>query len=125
MGSQRNRIFRLKCHISRSQGRSGVLSPSLKRWDSKKLQLFQVFNEPDLESQSNINAPCTASLWKQYINPLASSGIQLGGPAVTNGPGLRPWLANFLSACSGCEIDFIPLHGSVLQSQTPLISLVF
>lgn len=41
MGSQTNRIFRLKCHSSRSQGRSGVLSPLLKRWDSKKLQLFQ------------------------------------------------------------------------------------
>jgi hypothetical protein len=76
-----------------------------------------VFNEPDLGSQSNINATYAASLWKQYINPLASSGIQLGGPAVTNGPGGRPWLAEFLSACSGCKIDFIPLHWSVFQSQ--------
>ncbi|KIM43311.1 glycoside hydrolase family 128 protein [Hebeloma cylindrosporum] len=68
------------------------------------------FNEPDFESQSNINATYAASLWKQYINPLASSGIRLGAPAVTNAPGGRPWLAEFLSACYGCTIDFIPFH---------------
>ncbi|CAA7261406.1 unnamed protein product [Cyclocybe aegerita] len=68
------------------------------------------FNEPDLSSQSNINANYAAKLWKQYIHPLAASGIRLGAPAVTSGPGGRVWLTAFLNACSGCKIDFIPLH---------------
>ncbi|KAJ3513041.1 hypothetical protein NLJ89_g3168 [Agrocybe chaxingu] len=68
------------------------------------------FNEPDLSSQSNINANNAAVLWKQYINPLSASGVRLGAPAVTSGPEGRVWLTAFLNACSGCKIDFIPLH---------------
>ncbi|KAF8073624.1 hypothetical protein FPV67DRAFT_1409792 [Lyophyllum atratum] len=68
------------------------------------------FNEPDFASQSNIDPARAAQLWKQYIQPLAASGIRLGAPAVTNAPSGRPWLASFLSACTGCTIDFIPFH---------------
>ncbi|KAF9464166.1 hypothetical protein BDZ94DRAFT_1191650 [Collybia nuda] len=68
------------------------------------------FNEPDFASQSNINATYAAQLWKQYIQPLAASGVRLGAPAVTNAPSGRPWLAQFLAACTGCTIDFIPFH---------------
>ncbi|KJA23184.1 glycoside hydrolase family 128 protein [Hypholoma sublateritium FD-334 SS-4] len=68
------------------------------------------FNEPDLSSQSNINATYAATLWKQYINPLSNSGVRLGAPAVSSGSTGLPWLSAFLAACSGCTIDFIPLH---------------
>ncbi|GLB38518.1 putative expressed protein [Lyophyllum shimeji] len=61
-------------------------------------------------SQSNIDPTHAAQLWKQYIQPLAASGIRLGAPAVTNAPSGRPWLASFLSACTGCTVDFIPFH---------------
>ncbi|KAG6819990.1 hypothetical protein H0H93_006693, partial [Arthromyces matolae] len=68
------------------------------------------FNEPDLNSQSNIQPAMAAQLWKQYIQPLAASGVRLGAPAVTNGPSGIPWLSSFLSNCTGCTIDFIPFH---------------
>ncbi|KAG6845127.1 hypothetical protein H0H87_000554 [Tephrocybe sp. NHM501043] len=68
------------------------------------------FNEPDFASQSNIDPAIAAQLWKQYIQPLAAHGIKLGAPAVTNAPSGRPWLASFLSNCTGCIIDFIPFH---------------
>ena len=54
-----------------------------------------------------------AQLWMEYIEPLKSLGIRLGGPAVTASPTGRPWLASFLQACSKCSIDFLPLHWSV------------
>jgi hypothetical protein len=34
----------------------------------------------------------------------------LGAPAVTNGPSGLPWLKEFLGNCTGCQIDFVPLH---------------
>ncbi|KAG5645487.1 hypothetical protein DXG03_006032 [Asterophora parasitica] len=68
------------------------------------------FNEPDFSSQSNIDPVHAAQLWKQYIQPLAASGIKLGGPAITSAPSGRPWLASFLQACTGCTIDFIAIH---------------
>ncbi|KAG5639442.1 hypothetical protein H0H81_002313 [Sphagnurus paluster] len=68
------------------------------------------FNEPDFQSQSNIDPVRAAQLWKQYIQPLSASGIRLGAPAITNAPSGRPWMASFLSTCTGCTIDFIPFH---------------
>ncbi|KAF9561360.1 glycoside hydrolase [Agrocybe pediades] len=77
---------------------------------SQGAQIILGFNEPDLASQSNIDAASAAALWKKYIDPLAASGVRLGAPAVTSGPGGQVWLAAFLAACSGCTIDFIPFH---------------
>ncbi|KAF8158278.1 hypothetical protein B0H34DRAFT_656390 [Crassisporium funariophilum] len=77
---------------------------------AQKAKIILGFNEPDFDSQSNIDPVRAAALWKQYINPLADSGVRLGAPAVTNAPSGRPWLANFLAACNGCKIDFIPIH---------------
>ncbi|KAJ6475051.1 glycosyl hydrolase catalytic core-domain-containing protein [Mycena vitilis] len=68
------------------------------------------FNEPDFAQQSNMNATFAAQLWMQYIEPLKESGIKLGGPAVSSGDTGRPWLTDFMAACSQCTIDFIPLH---------------
>ena len=70
------------------------------------------FNEPDGSSGggSGIAAAEAASLYKQYYQPLAKQGISLGGPATTGSPQGLTWYAQFMSACSGCQIDFIPLH---------------
>ncbi|KAH8828978.1 hypothetical protein DL96DRAFT_1021653 [Flagelloscypha sp. PMI_526] len=64
-------------------------------------------NEPDLQGKS----PGELANWyRQYIEPLA---IQKAYPAVTSstdsGKGLD-WLAQFISACSGCYHDWINLH---------------
>ncbi|KAF7298856.1 Glycosyl hydrolase 53-domain-containing protein [Mycena indigotica] len=68
------------------------------------------FNEPDFAEQSNMNATFAAQLWMQYIEPLKADGVRLGGPAVSSGASGRPWLDEFMKACSKCTIDFIPFH---------------
>jgi len=67
------------------------------------------FNEPDNSGQSNLSPSTAAALWKQYLQPLAGK-LRLGAPAVTSAPSGKPWLQNFFSACSGCTVDFIPIH---------------
>jgi len=68
------------------------------------------FNEPDFVQESNINATYAAQLWMQYIEPMKNDGIRLGGPAISAGGTGRPWLVEFLAACTACTIDFIPFH---------------
>ncbi|KAJ7486043.1 hypothetical protein B0H11DRAFT_1675329, partial [Mycena galericulata] len=68
------------------------------------------FNEPDFDQQSNINATYAAELWMQYIEPLKADGIRLGAPAISSGATGKPWLTEFMAACSQCTIDFIPFH---------------
>ncbi|KAF8582541.1 glycoside hydrolase family 128 protein [Ramaria rubella] len=68
------------------------------------------FNEPDMPSQSNISPTDAAMLWQQYIQPIKQNGVRLGAPAVTNADTGRTWLEQFFAACTGCEVDFIPLH---------------
>ncbi|KAJ7624968.1 hypothetical protein DFH06DRAFT_1339755 [Mycena polygramma] len=68
------------------------------------------FNEPDMAPQSNIPAAEAAQLWQQHIQPLKSSGVRLGSPAVSSEPNGLPWLTAFMKACSGCTIDFIVVH---------------
>ena len=76
------------------------------------------FNEPDQPTKyggSQITPGDAATLYKAQMGPLAGKAL-LGGPAVSNGntttPTLLgvPWLEQFLSACTGCQIDFMPLH---------------
>lgn len=73
------------------------------------------FNEPDLNTQANID-PVTAA--KQHIaafSPLRGK-IQIGSPAVTNGATTSPpmgtiWLDQFFTACGGnCPVDFVAYH---------------
>jgi len=73
-------------------------------------QSLQAFNEPDYVNESNLPPDEAAKLWMQFIEPLKSSGIRLGGPAVTASGTGRPWLNSFLQACTNCTIDFLPLH---------------
>ncbi|KAG8702736.1 hypothetical protein FRC12_010015 [Ceratobasidium sp. 428] len=104
-------------YIPMQWGRDGIANfASLVKAQGAKTIL--AFNEPDFGTQSNITAVEAAALWKQYIQPLKASGIRLGAPAVTNAPSGRPWLADFLKACTGCTIDFIPIHwyGSGIDS---------
>ncbi|KAF8665251.1 hypothetical protein AX16_000273 [Volvariella volvacea WC 439] len=68
------------------------------------------FNEPDYVNEANMQPAEAAALWMQYIEPLKESGVRLGAPAVTASGTGRPWLVQFLAACSNCTIDFIPFH---------------
>ncbi|KXN85688.1 Alkali-sensitive linkage protein 1 [Leucoagaricus sp. SymC.cos] len=68
------------------------------------------FNEPDFVNEANIGAKDAAALWMQFIQPLKQQGIRIGGPAVTAAPTGKQWLSDFLSECSQCSIDFLPLH---------------
>ncbi|KAF7341979.1 Glyco-hydro-cc domain-containing protein [Mycena venus] len=68
------------------------------------------FNEPDLPGQSNIPPAEAAQLWQQYIQPLKSTGVRLGSPAVSSAPNGVPWLSSFIKACTGCTIDFVVVH---------------
>ncbi|RDW71445.1 hypothetical protein BP6252_08008 [Coleophoma cylindrospora] len=69
------------------------------------------FNEPDLSSQSNIGYADAAAGFLTYMQPFAGKA-KLGSPAVTNGgsPMGLTYLKNFISACSKCTIDFVPIH---------------
>lgn len=71
--------------------------------------------EPDNPNAdgSNLSPATAASLWKQYFEPLRSSGKKLVAPAVTsgvgNGLGLS-WLDEFVAACDGCTFDAYAFH---------------
>jgi len=68
------------------------------------------FNEPDQGGQANLDPNTAAGLWKQYLQPLSGKGKRLGAPATASNAAGKAWLQRFFSACSGCTIDFIPLH---------------
>ncbi|KAI0916576.1 hypothetical protein AcV5_003026 [Taiwanofungus camphoratus] len=69
------------------------------------------FNEPDLDTQSNLSPQAAAQAWQTYIQPFAGKA-KLVSPAITNGaaPMGTAWLDDFISACSGCTIDAIAIH---------------
>ncbi|CAD0083397.1 unnamed protein product [Aureobasidium vineae] len=69
------------------------------------------FNEPDMTSQANMSPQDAASAYKTWMMPFAGKA-KLGAPAVTNGGGSMGlnWLAAFLEACDGCQIDFVTIH---------------
>ncbi|KAE8835193.1 hypothetical protein HRS9122_07463 [Pyrenophora teres f. teres] len=81
---------------------------------------FLGFNEPDncvpYAGGSCIDVATAVSAWKKYMDPLSSLNpkVYLGSPAVTNAAptdstGLG-WLAKFLEACTGCQIDHVNIH---------------
>ena len=86
-------------------------------WTNNALAAKHVlgYNEPDLGSQSNIIPSAAIAGWQMYFQPFAGK-VQLGGPAVTNaGDGTLPyiglgWLESFLKYCTGCTVDFMPVH---------------
>lgn len=72
---------------------------------------FLSFNEPDLGSQANLSPAQAAAGHMKHLQPFAGRA-RLSSPSITNGgaPSGLTWLGNFLNACSGCTIDFVPIH---------------
>ncbi|KAK1236666.1 hypothetical protein PQX77_000022 [Marasmius sp. AFHP31] len=68
------------------------------------------FNEPEMDGQSKLTPQRGAELWKQYIQPLASSGAKLVTPGVTSAPQSKPWMVDFFKACDGCTFDAVSVH---------------
>jgi hypothetical protein len=58
-----------------------------------------------------MDVSASVSAWKTYMQPYAGQ-VRLGAPAVTNGgaPMGLTYLTNFLSSCTGCQVDFCPIH---------------
>lgn len=69
------------------------------------------FNEPDHWEQAKVDPGTCASAYKQHMQPFAGKA-KLGAPAVTNGGGEMGlnYLQQFMNACVGCTIDFVPIH---------------
>ena len=73
-------------------------------------------NEPDMSSDvggSDVDPDDAAKLWQSQFGPLKEKhpDIQLGSPAVSNGPDGFPWLGEFFDACDGkCQPDFMAIH---------------
>ncbi|CZT12274.1 uncharacterized protein RCO7_10487 [Rhynchosporium graminicola] len=69
------------------------------------------FNEPDIcyGGGSCMSAKDAAAAYKTYMSPFAGRAY-LGAPAVTNGPSGMKWLKEFMGLCTGCQIDFVPIH---------------
>lgn len=65
------------------------------------------FNEPDRPDQAHMTPGEAVDAWRKYMEPFVGHA-QLGAPAVSNGG--YDWLRQFLDQCSGCHIDFIPVH---------------
>lgn len=77
---------------------------------AQRADTILTFNEPDFVSESNMDPVYAAKLWMTSIQPMKAAGVRLGGPAVTASDNGQQWLQAFLAACSGCTIDFLPLH---------------
>lgn len=79
---------------------------------AKGVTQFMSFNEPDgcYSGQACMSAQAAVDAYKKYMMPLRSRGVQIGAPAITNGPNGVPWLKNFLQLCTGCVFDFQPIH---------------
>ncbi|KAK0114834.1 hypothetical protein ONS96_013317 [Cadophora gregata f. sp. sojae] len=69
------------------------------------------FNEPDrcASGGSCMSPKDAANAYRTFMVPFAGRAY-LGAPAVTNGPSGMKWLKEFLSLCTGCHIDFVPIH---------------
>lgn len=78
------------------------------------------FNEPDIVApQADMTVGAAVAAYQKYMAPYGSANVKLGSPSVSNGVGTNPatgqpfgldWLKPFLSQCSGCQIDFVPIH---------------
>jgi hypothetical protein len=77
--------------------------------NSSGAPLLLTFNEPDLDSQSNMSVELAVSLW-----PLIERGVdfrmKISSPAPTSSPVGQRWLLQFLNECVHCRVDVIALH---------------
>jgi len=89
---------------------SGNIDQLASAISAQKADTLLAFNEPDFTSESNIAPGDAVALWKQFIQPLKSEGVRLGGPAITAAPTGKAWLMDFVAKCTNCTIDFMPIH---------------
>lgn len=78
-----------------------------------KVKYVLAFNEPEMIRDwggSDMTPQRAADAFKSYIQPLAATGVKLGSPAISGASYGRDWLVAFMAACTGCTIDFMPLH---------------
>jgi Glycosyl hydrolase catalytic core len=70
---------------------------------------LMAFNEPDVDSQANMDPYYAADLYMQQINPWASKGTKLGSPAIVWN---LDWMNTFLSQVQSKQghVDFLCLH---------------
>lgn len=70
---------------------------------------LMAFNEPDVESQANMDPYYAAQLYMEQINPWGSKGTKLGSPAIAWS---LDWMNTFLSEVNnkGGHVDFICVH---------------
>ncbi|KAK4445470.1 hypothetical protein QBC34DRAFT_164212 [Podospora aff. communis PSN243] len=70
------------------------------------------FNEPELDSQSNMPVALAAREWIRCIEPLRKRGIRCGSPGISSAPQGVVWLKEFLSEIrkGGSDVDFYALH---------------
>jgi hypothetical protein len=75
------------------------------------------FNEPDIESQANMDPSSAAQLYMDQINPWAIKGTKLGSPAIAWS---IDWMSAFLSEVDnkGGQVDFICVHWFVRIAST-------
>jgi hypothetical protein len=80
------------------------------------------FNEPNFGNQANLTPQQAASAWPVLQAFAKSRGMKIVSPAVNyctgncNQTDPYVWLAAFLAACPGCEVDFIGVHAYVCQA---------
>jgi len=69
------------------------------------------YNEPNLNTESNLNATFAAQKWMEVILPLTQQGYtDIYTPAVTSAPSGVDWYHDFFQACVGCNFNGMNLH---------------
>jgi hypothetical protein len=76
------------------------------------------FNEPNFHAQSNLTPQMAASYWPTLTakaaaaaTPIVGPGMNFCGPAAScNGTDPYQYLKDFLTACVGCQVDYIAVH---------------
>ena len=72
---------------------------------------FLSFNEPDLPEQANMSPEDAAAAHAEHMN--FGGKAQVGSPATSNSAEANQgtdWLGKFMSACTGCQVDFCVAH---------------
>jgi Glycosyl hydrolase catalytic core len=87
--------------------------PNVEKQLAKNSKHLLAFNEPDHPGESNMSPQNAVNAYREYMQEF-NCRARLGAPAVTStqndqNKGLG-WLTQFLRACTGCIIDFIPIH---------------
>jgi hypothetical protein len=85
---------------------------------------LMAFNEPDVDSQANMDPYYAADLYMQQINPWASKGTKLGSPAIVWN---LDWMNTFLSQVQSKQgrVDFICLHWFVSLFESRVVTDVY